>query len=290
MKKNDGFSLIELIGVIVLIAIIVLIAVPIVINILDTSKTKAAEDSALMAVKAVEDAYLLYNLQVEQGLEPSLKGINDAEGKPKKLPVYFELSSNNVGPEGTELFKQIVSKGETFDDYSFAVVDGKVTNAEMVINGIKVRVAFDETVVITKKHEQDMLSVAQTAIDKFEDAYALHNQEINNGQTPTIDLPEGDRNPWYQDTRIIKNVAEFTPTTSDIVYINSGIIPVYKVLFTQLGDDFIKIVLNNYDQFKLINLQMIDGQVVGGYMYINGVSIYVDDGEVTLEAPEYGTY
>lgn len=46
MKSNKGFTLIELLAVIVILAIIALIATPLTLNVINTARTKAAENSA----------------------------------------------------------------------------------------------------------------------------------------------------------------------------------------------------------------------------------------------------
>ena len=54
MKKNEkGFTLIELLAVIVILAVIALIATPIVMNVINKSRQKAAEDSAYGVFEAV---------------------------------------------------------------------------------------------------------------------------------------------------------------------------------------------------------------------------------------------
>lgn len=55
MKKNEkGFTLIELLAVIVILAIIALIATPIVMNVINQSRKKAAEDSTYGVIEAVK--------------------------------------------------------------------------------------------------------------------------------------------------------------------------------------------------------------------------------------------
>ena len=58
MKQNQkGFTLIELLAVIVILAIIALIATPIILNVVNDSRKKAAQDSAYGVVEAVKLAY-----------------------------------------------------------------------------------------------------------------------------------------------------------------------------------------------------------------------------------------
>ena len=58
MKQNQkGFTLIELLAVIVILAIIALIATPIILNVVNDSRRKAAQDGAYGAIEAVKLAY-----------------------------------------------------------------------------------------------------------------------------------------------------------------------------------------------------------------------------------------
>ena len=57
MKSNNGFSLIELLVVIVILGIISLIATPIVLNYIETSKSKAAETSIEGILRAADNYY-----------------------------------------------------------------------------------------------------------------------------------------------------------------------------------------------------------------------------------------
>ena len=55
MKKNNkGFTLIELLAVIVILAVIALISTPAVMNVINQSRQKAAEDSAYGVVESVK--------------------------------------------------------------------------------------------------------------------------------------------------------------------------------------------------------------------------------------------
>ena len=53
-EKNKGFTLVELLAVIVILALIALIAMPIILNIIKDAKRSAAKDSAYGYMDAVE--------------------------------------------------------------------------------------------------------------------------------------------------------------------------------------------------------------------------------------------
>ena len=65
MKSNKGFTIIELLEVIVILAIIALIATPIILGVIDTAKKGSAEASALAYVKAVEDQIVIGQVTTE---------------------------------------------------------------------------------------------------------------------------------------------------------------------------------------------------------------------------------
>ena len=57
MRNEKGFTLVELLAVIVILAVIALIATPIILGLINESRQKAAADSAWGTIKAVELAY-----------------------------------------------------------------------------------------------------------------------------------------------------------------------------------------------------------------------------------------
>ena len=54
MKEKKGFTLVELLAVIVILALIALIATPIILNVINDAKKQAAKDSAYGYMDAVE--------------------------------------------------------------------------------------------------------------------------------------------------------------------------------------------------------------------------------------------
>lgn len=73
MKKNEkGFTLIELLAVIVILAIIALIATPIVMNVINKSRQKAAEDSAYGVVEAVKAKHAELMLNTSSDVSESI--------------------------------------------------------------------------------------------------------------------------------------------------------------------------------------------------------------------------
>ena len=58
MKKNKGFTLVELLAVIVILAVIALIATPVVLSMIESSRKGAAESSMLSYAQATENTIL----------------------------------------------------------------------------------------------------------------------------------------------------------------------------------------------------------------------------------------
>ena len=58
MKKNKGFTLVELLAVIVILAIIMIIAIPAVLNTMETAKRKSMINFAEKIINEVEKTYM----------------------------------------------------------------------------------------------------------------------------------------------------------------------------------------------------------------------------------------
>ncbi len=72
MKK--GFTLIELLAVIVILAVIALIAVPLILSLVNKSRQKAAEESALFYVDTIENMLMINNIENTDGKIYKVKG------------------------------------------------------------------------------------------------------------------------------------------------------------------------------------------------------------------------
>ena len=75
MKDNKkGFTLIELLAVIVILAVIALIAVPLILSLVNKSRQKAAEESALFYVDTIENMLMINNIENTDGKTYKVKG------------------------------------------------------------------------------------------------------------------------------------------------------------------------------------------------------------------------
>lgn len=138
MKKKNGFTLIELIAVLVILAIIALIVIPIVLRIINDAKRSANERSVEAFARTVEYTMALYALN-NNGNFP--EACNTEE-------CYTNLYDNNG---------VVISKTSEAIEYTGAKVTGckvetprsscvKVSNCR--VNGVKVDYTFDKCVSV----------------------------------------------------------------------------------------------------------------------------------------------
>ena len=126
-EKNKGFTLVELLAVIVILALVALIATPIILNVINDAKKQAAKDSAYGYMDAVE-----------------------------KYIISSELEDKSI-KDGTysveELNKKISVKGSTPDNGNIEIESGSVKSYDIGIDGYVVSNGEVKKVSITKKIE-----------------------------------------------------------------------------------------------------------------------------------------
>ena len=117
-NKKKGFTLIELLAIIVILAIIALILVPLISNIIIKARIKAAEDSALIYVKAIDD-------------QNSMASLNKAEYiRGDDVDLFVEDINPKIDVKGKKPSEGMV----TFDtDFT------KVEYAELCINKYSIK-------------------------------------------------------------------------------------------------------------------------------------------------------
>ena len=127
MDKKKGFTLVELLAVIVILAIIALIATPIILNVISDAKKEAAKDSAYGYIEAIENAIIMNDFEEDDNfLSPNASGCYDLK----------ELD-NKVNIKGT--------KPKIDDNAQVCLKDGTVTNLKGVeIDGYEFTYANDE--------------------------------------------------------------------------------------------------------------------------------------------------
>ena len=126
-KRNKGFTLVELLAVIVILALIALIATPIILNVINDAKKQAAKDSAYGYMDAVE-----------------------------KYIVSSELEDKSI-QDGRysveELNKKISVKGSTPDNGNIEIKNSSVKSYDIGIDGYVVSNGKVDKVSTTKKIE-----------------------------------------------------------------------------------------------------------------------------------------
>ena len=127
-RKNKGFTLVELLAVIVILALIALIATPIILNVINDAKKQAAKDSAYGYMDAVEK-YI-----VSSELED--KSITDG--------TYSVEDLNSMG---------VSVKGSTPDSGNIEIKEGAVKSYNLGIDGYYITKDKVEKVSTTKKIE-----------------------------------------------------------------------------------------------------------------------------------------
>ena len=109
-EKNKGFTLVELLAVIVILALIALIATPIILNVINDAKKQAAKDSAYGYMDAVEK-YIVSS---------------ELEDKSIKDRTYSVEELNNMG---------VSVKGSTPDNGNIEIKNSSVKSYDIGIDG-----------------------------------------------------------------------------------------------------------------------------------------------------------
>ena len=128
-EKNKGFTLVELLAVIVILALIALIATPIILNVINDAKKQAAKDSAYGYMDAVEK-YIVSSELEDKRIE-ALKYIDEDN----KLHAGFHLQALTVK------FKEI---DEQYSDFSDKQITQKLAMEIIKRSNISIEKIFKE--------------------------------------------------------------------------------------------------------------------------------------------------
>ena len=122
-EKNKGFTLVELLAVIVILALIALIATPIILNVINDAKKQAAKDSAYGYMDAVEKYIVSSELEdksIKDGTysveDLNSMGVNVKGSTPDNGTIKIEsktVKSYNLGIDGYYITKDKVEKVST---------------------------------------------------------------------------------------------------------------------------------------------------------------------------------
>ena len=126
MDKKKGFTLVELLAVIVILAIIALIATPIILNVINDAKKEAAKDSFYGYMDAIEKAIIVNDVDEEEGFPPP-----DSNGCYNLKELNEKVNIKGTKPKITDDTKVCLKEGTTtrltgveIDGFTFTY-DGK---------------------------------------------------------------------------------------------------------------------------------------------------------------------
>jgi type IV pilus assembly protein PilA len=170
-RVKRGFTLIELLAVIVILAVIALIAVPVILSLVDKSRRKAAEESAVLYVDTIENMLMLNNVENTDGKTYKVKGrtVVDENGK---LVLNLEIKGD-VPYNGVENVIKINS--------------GFIEEANLRFNSYYVRYEMDMT---TKKFKT--CTSQKGFLDKCDGTGEVKPSEPEGpkGDGPTIEMAQ----------------------------------------------------------------------------------------------------
>ena len=125
-EKNKGFTLVELLAVIVILALIALIATPIILNVINDAKKQAAKDSAYGYMDAIEKAIIANDVEEEENFPTS-----DSNGCYNLKELNEKVNIKGTTPKIADDAKVCLKEGTTtnltgveIDGFTFAY-DGK---------------------------------------------------------------------------------------------------------------------------------------------------------------------
>ena len=115
MKSNKGFTLVELLAVIVILAIIALIATPVILGIIEDARKSANERSAELIKEGASNAYSAYLMANNGSYPPSIEAFINS--------TYFTVNSADIVAESNPALANsvTVTSGSTV---SCTITDG----------------------------------------------------------------------------------------------------------------------------------------------------------------------
>ena len=116
-EKNKGFTLVELLAVIVILALIALIATPIILNVINDAKKQAAKDSAYGYMDAVEK-YIVSSELEDESIQDGIYSVEDLN---KKISVKGSTPDNGT----------IKIESKTVKRYDIGIDGYAVSNGEV---------------------------------------------------------------------------------------------------------------------------------------------------------------
>ena len=229
-EKNKGFTLVELLAVIVILALIALIATPIILNVINDAKKQAAKDSAYGYMDAVEK-YIVsseledksiqdgtYSVEELNSMGVSVKGITPDNGN---IEIKEGAVKNyNLGIDGYYITKDEVEKVSTTTQFK----NGKIVYYNPV-SGEKCT-GYTETNSTTGKNsgcmkwyvfnDKEGNATVNVILDHNTTARVAWNSTGNNSEMKEVaDALKKDTRTWKNTARLItaNEIAKITEKT-----------------------------------------------------------------------------
>ena len=165
MKKNKGFTLVELLAVLVLLAIIMIIAIPTVLNTMDTAKRKTFGEYVTKVYDVAQKKYLS-------------DGLSGADTSYVRYDITKDLDLNNTG--NYKGYVVIVNNGDSTDVY-IGISDGEYHTATKYADN-------DASIVNYINYNIGGEPIYTGTLEKFNG----ENNYFVKGEVNDFDLPEKD--------------------------------------------------------------------------------------------------
>ena len=248
MKNKKGFTLIELIAVLVILAIILLISVPIVIGIVKKTQLSANKRSVDYYGKSVEIAFANYLL--ENGKSPESFDDLKIEYSGKKVICDIKVLENHPTKENTLIYLSKCTVG------GIKVKDDKTDDGWYHYG--KTTKTFSEEVTENIDYE-----TGDTVTYNGMDFYVIRNSYESDDYVTLLkatSLKKDEVYQYYQDTDLRKKINMDTSEDMSIYYTDTLMVPYYRVAAEY----------SSYGQTEYINGKSCGTEWVYHRSYTNG--------------------
>jgi len=228
-EKNKGFTLVELLAVIVILALIALIATPIILNVINDAKKQAAKDSAYGYMDAVEK-YIVSSELEDESIQDGTYRVEDLN---KKISVKGstpdngnieiknkEVKSYDIGIDGYVVSNGEVKKVSTTKSFKngtavyYNPVSGKKCKSSEAVSTTGTKSGCMKWYVFNDKEGNATVNVI---LDHNTTANVAWNSTGNNSEMKEVKIKlEEDTKDWKNTARLItaNEVAKITGYTS----------------------------------------------------------------------------
>ena len=229
-EKNKGFTLVELLAVIVILALIALIATPIILNVINDAKKQAAKDSAYGYMDAVEK-YIVSSELEDKSIQDGTYRVEDLNSMgvsvkgsiPDNGTIKIESGSvkrYDIGIDGYEVSNGEIKKVSTTKSFKngtavyYNPVSGKKCKSSEAVSTTGTKSGCMKWYVFNDKEGNATVNVI---LDHNTTANVAWNSTGNNSEMKEVKIKlEEDTKDWKNTARLItaNEVAKITGYTS----------------------------------------------------------------------------